>query len=97
MNKWMSARDACDLCKADISAAPFVDGQVRGHTSWALMCVACFEVNGAGIGPGVGQLYDINGLKVIAATTVAPQLCAVCGEDNVPIGTTCPVCRGIVH
>lgn len=60
--KWVSDRNQCDICKADISAgkvAFFVDGMIRNSNSeWALMCPACHRIHGAGLGIGVGQKYN---------------------------------------
>lgn len=35
----------------------FIDGSVKGHGSWAVMCPACFGLNGVGVGLGMGQRY----------------------------------------
>jgi hypothetical protein len=54
----------CDLCEHAITIV-FVDGQtVRGY--WAIMCSACYEKHGVGLGTGKGQKYDANtGAKIV--------------------------------
>lgn len=60
MKKWLSNFDKCDVCNQPIKGVEeyFVDGKVRGHSAWALMCPTCYTQYGAGIGPGIGQKYD---------------------------------------
>jgi len=57
--KWQGTWPAkCDICGLDLSKDPwFVDGRVVG-SSWALMCIFCFETSGYGLGTGLGQKYD---------------------------------------
>lgn len=52
--------EICDFCKCDLGKRGlFVDGKVRNEIEWANMCAPCFEMNGEGIGWGVGQLYAL--------------------------------------
>jgi hypothetical protein len=54
----VSPPTCCDLCgKQFASEKYFVDGKKTFEKSWAFMCGHCFELNGAGIGWGLGQLY----------------------------------------
>ena len=50
----------CDVCEEPISGE-FVDGNVRGISSWAMMCIPCHESIGAGLGSGRGQKYRQEG------------------------------------
>jgi hypothetical protein len=61
--RWLSPREACDLCHIDISDKPFVDGKLVGGP-WALMCEACHRQFGIGLGTGRGQRYDRDGVKI---------------------------------
>lgn len=56
---WVDPPGRCDLCNAEIRGS-FVDGQVRGRTSWAIMCEECFKVYGVGLGLGQGQEFKQN-------------------------------------
>ena len=60
VKRWLSPFDSCDICKGPIKGKVpyFVDGKLKGHSMWALMCPKCFEKHGAGIGYGGGQKYD---------------------------------------
>ena len=49
----------CDLCPTSISTE-FVDGRVRGGSSWAILCPDCHARYGVGIGTGLGQRYRFN-------------------------------------
>ena len=61
--KWFGKRDVCQICNADISNEPFVDGKtIRGP--WAIMCLDCHKENGGRIGLGLGQMYDEKGEKI---------------------------------
>ena len=64
--KWQGAKPECDLCGQPPQEF-FVDGQVKGHSSWALMCQDCFPRYGRGLGEGVGQKYDAKTLKKIGS------------------------------
>ncbi|AXT70282.1 hypothetical protein ACEV8X_03295 [Vibrio parahaemolyticus] len=51
----------CDLCGCDLQTQRFlIDGSMKpsGFSPWAYMCESCFETEGAGIGWGIGQLYE---------------------------------------
>ena len=50
--------ERCDLCNQDLkSCGLFVDGRMRGVTTWANMCISCFDAKGERIGWGDGQVY----------------------------------------
>lgn len=57
--KWFGTWPAkCDLCKADLqSESTFIDGGTI-YGPWALMCPACHQEKGIGLGTGRGQKYD---------------------------------------
>lgn len=65
VKKWLSPRPKCDLCLSTQNCVnypdEFVDGRIKGHSTWAIMCPECFELYGVGIGTGVGQLYKKQG------------------------------------
>lgn len=69
---------ACDVCDAPLfgTGRPgkplFVDGRTRSG-QWANMGVACgcFQAYGVGLGTGLGQAYDGDGLKLQAERTPA--------------------------
>lgn len=49
---------SCDRCGCRLDfRALFVDGNIRGGTTWAFMCAECFWRYGSGIGWGDGQVY----------------------------------------
>ena len=49
---------ACDFCQCQLNTRGlYVDGMAREGMMWANMCVPCFNVRGAGLGWGKGQLY----------------------------------------
>jgi hypothetical protein len=48
----------CDFCGCSLAKrGMFVDGCLRGQTTWGNMCCQCFEERGEGIRWGSGQLY----------------------------------------
>ena len=52
--------ETCDFCQTPLKTRGlFVDGGLRGEITAANMCVPCFNVRGAGIGWGRGQLYAL--------------------------------------
>lgn len=57
--KWLSNYNECDICHGPIKGKVeyFVDGKVRGHSYWALMCPACYITYGTTLGSGLGQKY----------------------------------------
>jgi hypothetical protein len=56
--KWEgSTPTACDMCEREL-VNEFVDGRVRGITSWAIMCLGCHVADGVGLGQGMGQHYE---------------------------------------
>lgn len=63
LKRWHGPRATCDLCKVDISKSRFVDGKVRGGP-WALMCPECYQHRGMGLGTGLGQMYNEDGIKI---------------------------------
>jgi hypothetical protein len=63
VKRWLGSRDKCDICGCDITKKPFVDGATSSGP-WALMCCTCHRTHGRGIGPGKGQKYDKDGIKV---------------------------------
>ncbi len=58
--KWFGTWPAnCDICKIALESCTFfVDGRMACSSSWALMCPACFNRTGVGLGTGSGQKYD---------------------------------------
>jgi len=53
----------CDFC----GRIARYDGRLKGRTTWAYMCEACFAIHGAGLGLGYGQkliLASRRGLKL---------------------------------
>jgi hypothetical protein len=55
---WMGAKpQVCQICHRFISTG-FVDGKVRGMSGWAIMCPACHDSRGCGLGTGRGQRYE---------------------------------------
>ena len=57
--KWLGTWPAkCDICKDLLSEDYyFVEGRtIKGP--WALMCPICHQLNGVGLGTGLGQKYD---------------------------------------
>jgi len=57
LKTWAGDPGHCDICKDEITHE-FVDGRMEGYSSWAKMCPGCHVIHGAGIGEGVGQLYQ---------------------------------------
>jgi hypothetical protein len=59
MDKWLSDYSKCDICGKRIKGRVkwFVDGKTR-MGPWALMCPQCFELDGVGLGIGLGQKYN---------------------------------------
>ena len=56
--KWLGKAEFCDLCRQSLQDGDFfVDGRTS-FGSWALLCPACFEKHGSGLGTGKGQKYD---------------------------------------
>ncbi len=50
--------ETCGVCECELSTRGFfVDGMMGDGFEWANMCVPCFNLRGAGIGWGRGQLY----------------------------------------
>ncbi len=47
----------CDLCERPFEQDYFVDGRIKGLGVCGFMCVGCFAEHGAGLGPGIGQLF----------------------------------------
>jgi hypothetical protein len=53
---WMGHKPKCDFCGIDPMV--FVDGKVKGISSWAIMCPDCFNQFGVNLGVGKGQMYE---------------------------------------
>lgn len=53
----MAERKTCDVCGKPVGAT-FVDGKVKGVSSWATMCERCFGIVGVGLGTGKGQRFN---------------------------------------
>lgn len=61
---WRGSKpEDCDTCGADISNTGFVDGKTT-MGPWAMMCFACHERCGVGLGLGRGQKYNAKLEKV---------------------------------
>lgn len=50
-----------ELVKGEVE---FVDGKTR-YGPWAIMCVACHEKHGVGLGTGRGQKYNLETLEKV--------------------------------
>jgi len=48
----------CDMC-SDTIVSLFIDGKTI-HGSWANMCTSCHAECGVGVGPGLGQKYELD-------------------------------------
>jgi len=46
----------CDICKQKITDC-FIDGKLKGRSSWANFCPSCHSWYGEGLGAGLGQKY----------------------------------------
>jgi hypothetical protein len=56
--KYVYAVEKCDFCGSSLAKrGMFVDGCLRGKTTWGNMCAQCFESKGEGVRWGSGQLY----------------------------------------
>ena len=56
--KWMGTPPTeCDTCGRKIDQV-FIDGRVRVGGMWAILCPACHEKLGVGLGQGKGQKYE---------------------------------------
>lgn len=55
---WSGGVSNCDLCEGPIDGT-FYDGKTS-YGPWAVMCPACFEAKGSGLGTGRGQEYKWN-------------------------------------
>ena len=56
--QWLgSIPEACDICEEPL-IEEFIDGRLRQHGSWAIMCLACHAASGVGLGIGRGQHYQ---------------------------------------
>ncbi len=59
MGKWIgSVPVACDICHGKLNNK-FIDGATI-YGPWAIMCPACHEMVGLGLGTGLGQKYVHN-------------------------------------
>lgn len=57
--KWIgSPPKECQLCNAAI-VKMFIDGRIKGHSSWGYMCLECWQFHGVGFGIGLGQQYEL--------------------------------------
>jgi hypothetical protein len=56
--KYVYDVEKCDFCGSSLAKrGMFVDGCVRGKTTWGNMCAQCCESKGEGVRWGSGQLY----------------------------------------
>ena len=56
--KWEGYKiDKCNLCTESVDDY-FVDGRIKGRSSWAIMCKQCSINYGVGLGIGLGQAYE---------------------------------------
>jgi len=65
IKRWFGTWPAnCDMCGLPLSAFKhFIDGRLRGRSTWALMCPLCHDDYGTGLGVGSGQKYDCKTLE----------------------------------
>ena len=59
---WHGLADRCDLCQCELGIGPkiFVDGRMKdAGAHWAMMCLACHQSQGIGLGTGKGQAYAL--------------------------------------
>lgn len=50
--------DSCSRCGVELNTkALAIDGRIRGEAMWGMFCASCYEIDGAGLGTGHGQLY----------------------------------------
>ena len=56
----MALTQQCDFCHKPVGE--YIDGKTI-YGPWANMCLACYRLNGTGIGMGKGQHYKV-GIKV---------------------------------
>jgi hypothetical protein len=60
INCVMNKHCACDLCKMDLTGKDRYDAATRTGP-WAIMCKACFNIHGLGLGIGKGQRFNAEG------------------------------------
>lgn len=53
----------CDFCRANLTGQDRYDGATRVG-AWAVMCVDCFRTHGLGLGIGIGQRFNADGICV---------------------------------
>lgn len=53
----------CQICDNKLDRT-FVDGRMKGHGSWAIMCTECHKAFGTGLGTGCGQMYKNMWIKI---------------------------------
>ena len=59
VKRWLGNQTHCDICEENLRQSDtFYDGKIRGRSFWALMCLECWQLYGAGIGTGIGQEYN---------------------------------------
>ena len=62
--KWRGSNPVnCQLCNKPFKEV-FIDGRTM-YGQWALMCQACHDLKGRGLGLGYGQKYDLKTLEKI--------------------------------
>jgi hypothetical protein len=56
---WVGDISNCDICNRPIEGI-FFDAKTR-RGPWGILCPACFERYGIGVGHGAGQMYQRQG------------------------------------
>ncbi len=61
--RWIGPKPKeCDVCQESLIAGWFDCKTKMGP--WGNLCPACFERFGVGVGDGLGQAYDADGVKI---------------------------------
>lgn len=64
VKKWMGGRPTrCDKCGQPL-AGVFIDGRTQ-MGPWGILCRACHQRCGVGLGTGRGQMYDLVTLEKV--------------------------------
>ena len=68
VKKWLGkAPERCNICELPLDGQGyFIDGRIKGYTTWAIMCTDCHILFGVGLGLGYGQKYDRATLEKVA-------------------------------
>lgn len=65
VKKWHGQTSTCNVCEQELRQYDtFYDARLK-RGPWALMCRACWQRHGLGVGLGVGQEYDSKTLEKI--------------------------------